>query len=127
MKQKFLLFLSLIICSLAFTQDYYKQGSFVIKGQVKNSHSNLIEAGIETYLGSSGLTIVINPDGSYEHQFPVQHRQDLIILLNDSFPILLSIEDQDTILLNWDYKNLKNSLVISGKNEVRSKELQIQF
>jgi len=127
MKQQVLLFLSLIICSIAFTQDYYKQGSFVIKGQVKNSNSNLIESGIEGYLGSYGLTIVINPDGSYEHRFPVQHRQDLIIALNDSTRILLSIKNLDTIILNWDYKNLKNTLVVSGKNELRTKELQVQL
>lgn len=127
MKQKLLLFLSLITYSLTFAQDYYKQGSFVIKGQVKNPTKKLIDVGLDSYLGSFGLTIVLNPDGTYEHRFPVQHRQNLFISLNDSLPIFLSIEDQDTIVLNWDNSDLQTSLFVSGKNELRTKELQIQL
>ena len=108
------------------SEDYYRQGSFVIKGHAENFNEPLFDFGITSYFNSRVNSIIVNPDGSFDQQFPVQYRQDVYLYLNDD-AITFTVEDGDTIILNWDEKNFRKTFSIKGKNQSRTQELNFQL
>ena len=79
-----------------------------------------------TYLNNTINSVIIRPNGCFEQKFPIQYRQDIGLYLNDD-AISFTVQDQDTLTINWDDRDFKNTFLIKGKNENRSKELQLQL
>lgn len=123
-KRLFVLF-ALIPC-IVNAQPLFKPGSFVIKGQVKNFKEPLFDFGITTYLSSVGKSVKVHPNGSFEQEFPVQHIQNIYLYLNND-AITITVQHSDTITLYWDDADFKNTFVIHGNNEIRTKELNRQL
>lgn len=125
MKYKQVLFLFFIFPVFTNAQDFFKQGYFVIKGHAKNYSETLIDFGMTTYLDNLSQSIKVT-DGNFEQQFPIRHSQDVFLYLNDD-AITFTLHDKDTITIEWDEKNFRNSFTIKGNNENRTKELNLQW
>jgi peroxiredoxin len=125
MKHILTLIISLIITTCINAQDFYKYGSFVLKGKVENAKEPLIDFSITSFMGQEIQTLVLKNDGSFEQSFSVQHFQD-IFLNRDEYALGFSVKVGDTITMNWDDKNFINSFVISGSNQLRTNDLAIQ-
>lgn len=126
MKLKQTFFAVLVFPSFLYAQNYYKQGSFVVKGHVKNAKESFIDFGLTTFFMSATGSIVIKPDGSFEQKIPIQYSQNLFLQLNNEL-LSFKVFDKDTINFNWDDSDFKNSFSVTGKNDTRTKELQVQW
>ena len=126
MKLKQLLFLLLISPSFINAQAFYKTGFFVIKGHVKNFKDPLFDFGMTTYLGFTDKSVKVLPNGNFEQQFPIQHRQYIYLLLNND-GIAFTVQDKDTLTLEWDDTDFKNTFSIKGSNELRIRELNLEW
>jgi peroxiredoxin len=126
MKPQHFLFVLFFTVTVGQAQDFYKPGFFVIKGKVKNFTEPVFDFGMTSYFSNTGKSVVVKPDGSFEQKFPVQHRQDIYLYLNND-AITFTIADKDTLFLTWDEANFKNSFTIKGNNQLRTNELQNQW
>lgn len=126
MKLKITLLLLCFAPSFLFAQDFYKPGYFVIKGRVKNRKDPLIEFGVTNYLNAVRNSIMVKPDGSFERKIPVQNLQSFHIMLNEEF-LTFSVFNKDTLYLDWNDADFNNTFSIRGKNDLRTKELQVQL
>jgi thiol-disulfide isomerase/thioredoxin len=126
MKLKQFVFAALVFPSILYAQDYYKQGSFVIKGHVRNAKERFVDFGLTTFFTSLSGSAVIKSDGSFEQKIPIQNSQSLYLQLNNEL-LSFRVFDKDTLNLNWDDTDFKNSFSVSGKNILRTKELQVQW
>lgn len=119
-------FAVLVFPSFLYAQDYYKQGSFVVKGHVKNAKESFIDFGLTAFLSSLTGSLVIKPDGSFEQTIPVQHSQNLYLQLNNEL-LSFRVLDKDTLNFSWDDVDFSNSFTVCGKNSLRTNELQVQW
>jgi peroxiredoxin len=126
MKPKHLLFVLFFATAYCHAQDFYKPGFFVIKGKVKNFTDPMFDFGITSYFSNTGNSVVVKADGTFEQKFPVQHRQDIYLYLNND-AITFTVTNTDTLFLTWDEADFKNSFSIKGKNQLRTNELQNQW
>lgn len=126
MNPKRLLFLFTLIPFISTAQPYYKTGSFVIKGQVKNFKDPVFDFGMTNYLDNMGNSVKVQANGSFEQGFPIQHKQHIYLYLNDD-AITITIQNKDTLTLHWDNDNFKNTFTIKANNELRTKELKRQL
>jgi peroxiredoxin len=107
-------------------QTFYKNGSFVIKGQVKNFKEPVFDFGMTTYFGNTSNSVKVQPNGNFEQKFPVQKRQSIYLYLNND-AITFTVQDKDTITIYWDETDFKNTFSIKGNNEGRTKDLKGQL
>lgn len=119
-------YLILLLPVIVSAQTPYKTGSFVIKGKAKNFNESLFDFGTTTYLSNTSKSIKVLYGGDFEQQFPIQNRQDIYLYLNND-AITFSVQDKDTLTLDWDNADFKNTFTIKGNNELRTKELELQW
>jgi peroxiredoxin len=124
MRLKQIFFATLVFPSIMYAQDYYKQGSFVVKGHVKNAKEHFFEFSLTNYFAGWESSITLDADGSFEQKIPIQQSQNLYLPLNDEL-LVFKVFSNDTLNFYWDDTDFKNSFSISGKNSLRTKELQI--
>lgn len=107
-------------------QDTFKQGSFTIKGHVKNYTDPTIDFTTTTFFDYITKSVGVKPNGSFEQSFPIQQRQNIFFYLNQE-AIDFSISDKDTIYLEWDQDDFKNSFSIKGNNPSRTAEIKNHY
>ncbi|MBI5373641.1 MAG: TlpA family protein disulfide reductase [Sphingobacteriales bacterium] len=122
---------ALLTCTIFYylfagAQDYFKPGQFVIKGRVKNFKEPFFEFGITSYLDNESHAVPVQPDGWFEQSFPVQHQQDLYLYLHDD-ALTFTVQDKDTLVLEWDDENFTSSFSIKAGGEYRNEELSLQW
>jgi thiol-disulfide isomerase/thioredoxin len=125
MKLRLFILLLFIIPSSIYAQNFETPGYFVIKGKVLNFKESFIDFALSSYFDGGTSSLVIMPDGSFNQKFPIENRQSMLTRFNDEM-FYFSILYKDTIYLNWDAANFKNTFSIRGKNDLRTKELQAQ-
>lgn len=123
---KKLLLLLVLAPSFLCAQDFYKPGTFIIKGYVKNFTAPTLDFGMTTYFNNKVNSVIVKPDGSFEQEFAIQNRQNVYFYLNND-AVGFTIVDKDTIYLEWDEDDFKNSFSVRGNNPVRTVELQNQL
>ncbi len=127
MKIKLFLLLLATTPLFVYAQNFNDTGYLVIKGNVKNFKEPFFEFGLSDYFTQNTISMMVKPDGSFEKRVPVQDIQTAYFVFNDSQPFFFSILDKDTISMHWNNANYANTFTIKGKNESRTKELQLQF
>jgi len=124
-------FICLLACCFFFlthsySQEYYNQGSFVIRGKVKNAKTEFIEFGLSAYMGSKTYSLALNNDGSFNQTFPIQNTQDLFLPLSDEDLASLIVKDGDTLTIDWDADKTQESFLVTGINDTRTKHLRFE-
>ncbi len=126
MKLKLFLLLLFIVPSFIHAQNFDDTGYIVIKGNVKHFREPLFEFGLSDYFTQNTISMMVKPDGSFEKKVPVQDIQTAYFVFNDSQPFFFTVLDKDTLNMYWDNADFANTFIIKGKNELRTKELQVQ-
>jgi peroxiredoxin len=126
MKAKLFFLLLVIIPVFIQAQNFSDSGYFVIKGKVKNFKEPFFEFGLSDYFTQNTISVVVKPDGSFEKKVPVQDIQTAYFVFNDSLPFYCTVLNKDTLSIFWDNADFANTFIIKGKNELRSKEFQLQ-
>ncbi|MDQ2720009.1 MAG: TlpA family protein disulfide reductase [Bacteroidota bacterium] len=126
MKLRLFILLLFIIPSSIHAQSFQTSGYFVIKGKLKNFKETFFEFGLSDYFTINTISIVVKPNGSFEKKVPVQDIQTAYFIFNDSLFFNCTVLDKDTINMFWDNDDFANTFLVTGKNERRTKELQLQ-
>lgn len=109
------------------TDSVYKSwgdaGRFIITGKVKNSKVKFFEFSMTDYIENTSNSVIIKGDGTFEQSFPVVNSQQIYLYLNDDV-ITLTVAKQDTLHLEWDDKNFKNSFKIVSTSSTKNTLLQ---
>lgn len=111
----------------SFIQHFGEPGHFVLKGKAQHFGEDFFEFGMTTYLNNVTKAVPINPDGTFNEQFEVSNTQDIYLYLPGSHTIILSVCENDTLMLNWDQNALSESLSIHSEEPVRDMQLQVQW
>jgi peroxiredoxin len=107
-------------------QHFGKESSFVLKGAAKNFKGKFFEFGLTGFTDDQTYSVMVNDDGSFEQKFPINYVQQLFLLLNDEM-FSFSINANDTLVINWDQNNIKESFKILSKNQLRHAQLQVEL
>jgi len=86
----------------------------VIKGNVKNFSDKSWELAITGDLTNYSVTIPVDKDGNFSKSVSIDgETEDIYLYLNDD-AITICAQKNDTILLNWDNKDFKNTFRVSS-------------
>jgi len=111
----------------SFIAHFGEPGHFVLQGNVRNLTEDFFEFGMTTYLGNVSKAVPVKPDGSFNERFDVSNTQDIYLYLPGSRTIILSVAENDTLILNWDQNALWESLSIHSVDTARDLQLQVQW
>ncbi len=106
----------------------YDDGYFVLKGQRLNYEEqtdSVFFVTLTSFTGARKVGVEIAPDGSFEQRIPVSGIQDLTLHLARGRDIRMFTFPSDTIDISYNLYHVRNTLRIKGKNEERTKELNL--
>lgn len=142
MKKIFSILLTILMTSIAVTaqnvidrytfkmdsiyNDFGKTGNFVLKGQVKKFKNKFFEFATTNFLTNTLSSVIVNPDGTFEQQFPVSYEQKIYLYLNDDV-LTFSVSNNDTLTLNWEDKNFKETFKVESHNKDKNLILQTEL
>jgi peroxiredoxin len=96
----------------------------VIKGNVKNFTDKYWEMAITGNLTNYSITIPVDKDGNFNKTISIDGgTEDLYLYLNDD-AITLCAQKNDTLIVNWDNKDFKNTFKVSSPNPRINERLQ---
>ncbi len=107
-------------------KNWGKAGRFFITGKVKNSKVKFFEFSMTDYIENTSNSVIIKDDGTFEQSFPVVNSQQIYLYLNDDV-LTLTVAKQDTLHLEWDEKDFKNSFTIVSPNDTKNALLQAEL
>lgn len=86
----------------------------VIKGNVKNFGDKFWELAITGDLTNYSVTIPVDQDGNFNKTISIDDETEDIYLYLNNDAITVCAQKNDTILLNWDNKDFKNTFRVSS-------------
>lgn len=106
--------------------DAAAQGTFLLRGKATNlpADKQQFELAVTHPYKNEGYTVPVRPDGTFEKQLPVNGTlQDVYLYLGDAVTVFTF--PGDTINLEFDHKNLPESIRVWGNTPERSRELEL--
>jgi peroxiredoxin len=95
-----------------------KPNSFVIKGTVKNFTDPSWNLLLTSFYSNEGIDMPVASDGSFSKTISITDPTDLYLYLNDD-AIIVFASPGDTLNMNWDNKDFKNTFKIkTGQKEM---------
>lgn len=119
------LFLSLFLLYTSNLLHAQSNETFVLKGNVKNLKENAFELGITGYFRPGTEFIPVDEKGNFFKIIPTDGLQDARIAFKAGELLQFFVIPNDTITLNWDQKDPKQSLKISSPSKDRDSELKL--
>ncbi|NHA03901.1 TlpA family protein disulfide reductase [Mucilaginibacter sp. HC2] len=96
----------------------------VIKGNVKNFSDKYWELAVTGDLTNYSLTMPVDKDGNFNKTINIDDEtEDIYLYLNDD-AIKICAQKNDTILVNWDNKDFKNTFRVSSSQPRANARLQ---
>lgn len=111
----------------SFIEHFGEPGHFVLSGKVQHLGEDFFEFAMTTFLGNVRKAVPVKPDGTFNERFEVSNTQDIYLYLPGSRTIILSVAENDTLVLNWDQNALWESLSIHSAETARNLQLQVQW
>lgn len=116
---KYLFILLFIALSLKLTAQQIKPapnyGYAVIKGHIKNGGNTFWEYITANYLGYKNVAITVDEHGDFLKRIKLEGPYtDILFQLNEG--VLLYLQKNDTITVNWDAQNIANTLIVKAAN-----------
>ena len=107
-------------------KNYAKEGSFILKGNVKNLKNRFVEFGLGSFINQSSFSISINSNGDFEQTFPISGSQKLFMDIPDN-GVSFHVMAKDTIQINWDQANVRATFALASSNKTRNAILQTEI
>ncbi len=126
MKIKILLFLTCFLSYQLLTAQNEKSQYFLIKGKVTNSKESSWSFAETSFLDNEKINVNIQKDGTFNQLVSVEGMQDLYLYLNHD-AITIYVQPNDTIEVNWDENNFKESFEIKSPQYSRNIDLQLNL
>ncbi|MBB6126899.1 TlpA family protein disulfide reductase [Mucilaginibacter lappiensis] len=99
----------------------------VIKGNVKNFSDKYWELAVTGDLTNYSITVPVDQDGNFSRTISIDDEtEDIYLYLNDD-AITICAQKNDTILVNWDNKDFKNTFRISSPQPRANARLQTKI
>ncbi|MES2809252.1 MAG: redoxin family protein [Bacteroidota bacterium] len=98
-------------------------GFALIKGRILNNDGDFLDYGTEKLLGYTVGSIPVDKNGYFERLIPLEDKYKDIHFRTSGMGVILGLKDKDSITINWDYKDLKNTLSIQANKPERTEQL----
>jgi peroxiredoxin len=95
--------------------------SFVIKGTVKNLTDTAWTFDYTSFFKTALATVMVKPDGSFFKTINITGTSDLYLYLNEDAVVTFA-NPGDTLTLNWDKKDFKNTFRVGLNTPMRQNE-----
>lgn len=107
-------------------KNYGQVATFALKGKVNNLKSSYIDFDISDYFKSKTVSLMLKKDGSFEQNYIVNGTQQIYLFLDD-WMMRFTVAANDTLMLNWDQKDLKKTFTISSTDPYRDAILKTEL
>lgn len=97
--------------------------SFVVKGKVLNASEKKWELATTSFFDKQHFQVPVSADGTFNASIPIDSIQNVDLYLNNK-AIPIYAYSGDTIELNWDAKDFKNTFTIESPIPDRHRDLQ---
>ncbi|MFD2146046.1 TlpA family protein disulfide reductase [Mucilaginibacter antarcticus] len=98
-------------------------GFALIKGHINNNDGDFLDYGLEKLLGYTVGSIPVDKNGNFERLIPIDEKYSQIHFRTSGMGVILWLADKDTVTVNWDYRDLQNTLSIIASKPGRTEEL----
>lgn len=117
----------LVFSTFSYAQGFGDQGTIFLKGNIKNFKSKYFEFAQTGFLKNESSSLMVDDKGDFAHRFIIEgKRQDCYLYLNND-AITFTVEDGDTIYMNWDHNRFRETFQISNTKKDRNDALGIQW
>lgn len=99
-------------------------GAFVIKGHITSNTAKSWEMMSGDMLSMDRIDIKIDKDGNYSHTFNTISVKEVMLAM-DTIPHMQFAVAGDTLIINWDAKDVTRSLKVTAVNSERAKEAAV--
>ncbi|MBZ4190663.1 TlpA family protein disulfide reductase [Niabella beijingensis] len=98
-------------------QGFSDKGTVWLIGNVKNVQAGFFEFYSTGFFDNRMSSVLFNKDGSFKHKLEIEgRRQDIYLNLNKDV-VVFTVQDGDSLLLNWDEKDFRNSFRVTGTGQ----------
>lgn len=116
-----------LLAGTAFAQQFKATGSVTLYGKVDNAKSTYFEFAQTGFFDNNGSSVILKDDGRFSHSFQIEgKRQDLYLYLNNSV-LILTVSDGDSLWINWNERDFKNSISVKGASVFSDKMVKAQL
>ena len=106
--------------------NWGQEGSFTIRGKIKNCSAKFIEFSISNYIESTQHSLIIKEDGTFEQKFPILNTQSIYLNLNEDI-LVFTASEKDIINIEGDEKDLNRSIEFNSSQPIRNLILQTEL
>jgi len=110
---------ALLITVSCFAQ---KNNSFLLKGNVKNFDDTFFELATTGYFNNTMNSVLVDKKGNFSKHIYIDSIQDIYLYLDNDAITVFAVPG-DTIEVNWDQKNFKNTFKINSPSAERAQDL----
>lgn len=116
------------LCAFLITVSCFAQktSSFLLKGNVKNFDDSFFELATTGYFNNTMNSVLVDKKGNFSKHIFIDGVQDIYLYLNDDAITVFAVPG-DTIEVNWDQRNFKNTFKINSPSPERAQDLSIMM
>ncbi|MEJ2904512.1 TlpA disulfide reductase family protein [Pedobacter panaciterrae] len=116
------------LCAFLITASSFAQKttSFLLKGNVKNLDDTFFELATTGYFNNTVNAVLVDKKGNFSKHIYIDGIQDFYLYLNNDAITAFAVPG-DTIEVNWDQKNFKNTFKINSPSPERAQDLSIMM
>lgn len=96
---------------------------FLLKGKVSNSKDGSCTFFKTGFFDTEKIKIILKNDGTFNQKVPIEGTQDLSFIDG----IFIYVQPNDTIEINWDEKNIENTIEVKSPSFLRNKDYQLNL
>jgi thiol-disulfide isomerase/thioredoxin len=110
--------------SITRSSEHIKSSGYaLIKGHISNNDGDFLDYGTEKLLGYTVASIPLDKNGNFEKLIPIESGYKEIHFRTSGEGVILWLTDKDTVTINWDYRDLQNTLSIIAAKSGRTEQL----
>lgn len=112
------------LCALLITVSCFAQktSSFLLKGNVKNFDDTFFELATTGYFNNTMNSVLVDKKGNFSKHIYIDGIQSIYLYLDNDAITVFAVPG-DTIEVNWDQKNFKNTFKINSPSAERARDL----
>lgn len=110
-----------------YAQNFSEKGTVYLSGHIENFKEKFFELDQTGFFTRISSSILVDSVGGFSHTLQIEGKQqDLYLALNNDI-IVITVKDRDSLEINWDANNFKNTLKIKSSSPTRQNLLNLQL